>query len=201
MAIAAERQAGRSGDSQPRLERTRLGGIDLPMKQAVSAMSTLVYEAMQFARQIHRDQKRKYTNEPYSGHLAEVAGIVGAVTDNAEALATAWLHDTVEDQDVDLRIIAQRFGDKVAEGVEALSNVETGNRQEREAASRQRLHGAAPWIQTIKVADIISNSSAIAQHDPGYAPQYLAEKRAMLAVLDQADQRLIDIAVRQTGRA
>jgi GTP diphosphokinase / guanosine-3',5'-bis(diphosphate) 3'-diphosphatase len=167
----------------------------------VAAMTPLVYEAMQFARQVHRDQKRKYTNEPYSGHLAEVAGLVATVTDNAEALATAWLHDTVEDQHVDLRIIAQRFGEKVAEGVEALSDVETGNRQERQAVSRQRLHAAAPWIQTIKVADIISNSSAIALHDPGYAPKYLAEKRAMLAVLDQADQRLFDIAATETQQA
>lgn len=161
-------------------------------------MISLVYEAMQFARQVHKDQKRKYTNEPYSGHLAEVAGIVAAVTDKAEALATAWLHDSVEDQHVDLRIIAQRFGETVAEGVEALSDVETGNRQERETASRQRLHAAASWVQTIKVADIISNSSAIAEHDPNYAPKYLAEKRAMLAVLDQADQRLMEIAVRET---
>jgi GTP diphosphokinase / guanosine-3',5'-bis(diphosphate) 3'-diphosphatase len=170
------------------------------LSKKVAAMTPLVYEAMQFARQVHRDQKRKYTDQPYSSHLAEVAGIVGTVTDNAETLATAWLHDTVEDQHVDLRIIAQRFGEKVAEGVEALSDVETGNRKEREAASRQRLHAAAPWIQTIKVADIISNSSTVVLHDPGYAPKYLAEKRAMLAVLDQADQRLMDIAVTETGQ-
>jgi guanosine-3',5'-bis(diphosphate) 3'-pyrophosphohydrolase len=161
-------------------------------------MKPLVYEAMQFARQVHKDQKRKYTSEPYSIHLGEVAGIVGAVTDDPEALATAWLHDTVEDQNVDLREIAQRFGAQVAVGVEALSDIEHGNRKEREAAARRRMHDAAPWIQTIKVADIISNSSAITQHDPVYAQKYLAEKRAMLDVLDQADKRLMDIAVAQT---
>lgn len=162
-------------------------------------MKPLVYEAMQFARHAHKGQKRKYTEEPYSGHLAEVAGIVASVTDRPEALATAWLHDVVEDQDIDLRLIAQRFGATVAEGVEALSDVEKGNRQEREALSRERLHMAAPWIQTIKVADIISNTSSIAHHDPGYAPKYLAEKREMLAVLDQADKRLKTIAATQLG--
>jgi (p)ppGpp synthase/HD superfamily hydrolase len=162
-------------------------------------MTALVYEAMQFARQVHKDQKRKYTNEPYAIHLGEVAGIVGAVVESPQALATAWLHDAVEDQHVDLRVIAQRFGEQVAQGVEALSDVETGNRQAREAASRRRLHAAAPWIQTIKVADIISNSVSIALHDPGYAPEYLAEKRAMLAVLDQSDARLLEIAKAQTS--
>jgi GTP diphosphokinase / guanosine-3',5'-bis(diphosphate) 3'-diphosphatase len=162
-------------------------------------MKPLVYEAMQFARHAHKGQKRKYTEEPYSGHLAEVAGIVASVTDNPEALATAWLHDVVEDQGVDLRLIAQRFGTTVAEGVQALSDVETGNRQERQALSRRRLHGAPAWVQTIKVADIISNTSSIARHDPGYAAKYLAEKREMLAVLHQADKRLMEIAVTQTG--
>jgi guanosine-3',5'-bis(diphosphate) 3'-pyrophosphohydrolase len=163
-------------------------------------MSTkpFVYEAMAFARQIHKDQKRKYTNEPYSGHLAEVAGIVGSVTDSAEALATAWLHDVVEDQAVDIRLIEQKFGPETAEGVMALSDVEKGNREARESASRERLHAAKPWIQTIKVADIISNTSAIALHDPSFAPKYLAEKRAMLQVLDKADSKLMQIALDQT---
>jgi hypothetical protein len=68
------------------------------------ADDSLVYEAMKFTRQVHDGQTRKYTNEPYSGHLAEVAGIVSAMTDNPEAIATAWLHDTVEDQNIDLRV-------------------------------------------------------------------------------------------------
>lgn len=162
-------------------------------------MKDLVYEAMQFARHAHADQKRKYTSEPYSGHLAEVAGIVATVTDNAEALATAWLHDAVEDQHVDLRVIAQRFGPIVAEGVAALSDIEEEDHEKQQAASRERLQRAERWIQTIKVADIISNSSSIRVHDPEYAARYLAEKRAMLAVLDKADARLMEIARLQTA--
>lgn len=45
---------------------------------------TIGYEAMVFAREVHKDQKRKYTGNPYADHLAEVAGI--AVI--AAALAT-----------------------------------------------------------------------------------------------------------------
>lgn len=160
-------------------------------------MQDIVFEAMKFARETHKGQKRKYTDEPYFSHLSEVAGIAGSVTDNPEALATAWLHDTVEDQHVDIRVLAQRFGEKVAAGVVALSDVEAGNRAEREAASQRRLHAAAGWIQTIKVADIISNTGSIAGHDPGYARKYLAEKRAMLEVLDQANPRLRQLAFTQ----
>lgn len=162
-------------------------------------MQKLVFDAMKFAREVHKGQKRKYTEEPYFGHLSEVAGIAGSVTDNPEALATAWLHDTVEDQNVDIRILAQRFGDKVAAGVMALSDVEKGNSAEREAASRRRLHAAEDWVQTIKVADIISNTSAITSHDPGHA-KYLDEKRAMLDVLDKADPGLRELALAQLDK-
>jgi GTP diphosphokinase / guanosine-3',5'-bis(diphosphate) 3'-diphosphatase len=99
-------------------------------------MQDLIFEAMEFAPEVHREQKRKYTDEPYFGHLAEVAGLTNTAIRDSEALATAWLHDTVEDQDVDLRLIAARFDEKVAAGVHALSDVESGNRSEREAASR-----------------------------------------------------------------
>jgi (p)ppGpp synthase/HD superfamily hydrolase len=33
----------------------------------------LAYEAMMFAREVHKVQRRKYTNNPYADHLAEVA--------------------------------------------------------------------------------------------------------------------------------
>lgn len=39
----------------------------------------IAYEAMLFAREAHKTQRRKYTNNPYAEHLAEVAGIVATV--------------------------------------------------------------------------------------------------------------------------
>jgi len=40
---------------------------------------SLALDAMIFAREIHKDQKRKYTGQPYADHLAEVAGIAMSV--------------------------------------------------------------------------------------------------------------------------
>jgi (p)ppGpp synthase/HD superfamily hydrolase len=159
---------------------------------------TLAFEAMKFAREVHKDQRRKYTNNPYADHLAEVAGIVGTVTGFTEfsqtIIATAWLHDCVEDQEVVPAELARRFGPQVQAGVLALSDLEIGNRAERKAASRQRLARAPWWVQTIKVADLISNTSSIVQHDPKFAMVYLEEKRLLLDVLVNADPRLVDIA-------
>lgn len=155
------------------------------------------FDAMMFAREVHKDQRRKYTNNPYTDHLAEVAGIVAAVSNVDSDIAVAWLHDCMEDQGIEYRSLVNQFGLYVAEGVRLLSDMETGNRAERKAASRARLAGAAGWIQTIKVADLISNTSSIVMHDPKFAVTYLEEKRLLLDVLTDADPRLVAIARKQ----
>lgn len=161
---------------------------------------SIAFKAMMFAREAHKDQVRKYTANPYVDHLAEVAGIVATVVDGqhperADAMiAVAWLHDCVEDQDVSLEEIERRFGLFVAIGVSGLSDVEQGNRAERKRLSRERLAKCNGWIQTIKCADLISNTSSIVKHDPKFAVTYLEEKRLLLDVLTKADPRLLEIA-------
>lgn len=152
---------------------------------------------MMFAREKHKAQRRKYTNNPYADHLAEVAGIVATVDISAITIATAWLHDCREDQGVTAEEIEIRFGLQVAYGVAFLSDLETGTRAERKAASRARLADAPAWVQNIKCADLISNTSSIVEHDPKFAVLYLAEKRALLDVMTKADQRLLGLALSQ----
>lgn len=157
---------------------------------------SIAFKAMELARKMHADQKRKYTGNPYTDHLAEVAGIVAATfagglgAELETVIAVAWLHDCMEDQNVTLEQLTAEFGPFVAGGVEWLSDLETGNRAERKAASRARLAAAPGWVQTIKCADLISNTSSIVMHDPKFAVTYLAEKRALLEVLTKADPRL-----------
>lgn len=161
-------------------------------------MNDLAYKAMIFAREAHKDQRRKYTDEPYFLHLAEVAGIVATVDDGiGPAIEVAFLHDTVEDCGITRVQLQDRFGYVVAYGVWCLSDTETGNRKQRKALARERLHDVPGWIQTIKVADLMSNTSSIVRHDPKFAPVYLEEARLMLDVLTRADPRLLAIARQQ----
>lgn len=166
---------------------------------------SIAYEAMMFAREVHKDQRRKYTKNPYTDHLAEVAGIAMSVgwreptIHPDKFMAVCWLHDCVEDQGVELSDIEARFGFDVALGVSGLSDVETGNRAERKAASRARLALCSGWIQTIKCADLISNTSSIVMHDPKFAAVYLEEKRLLLDVLTKADPRLRALAYEQAA--
>lgn len=173
------------------------------------------FDAMRFARDAHAGQVRKYTGNPYADHLAEVAGITASVAGRITIdplmvdimISVAWLHDLIEDQrdPVDTgghfarEALRGDFNDAIAEGVWALSDLETGNRRERKASGRERLSRAPDWVQTIKVADLISNTSSIVKHDPTFAVVYLEEKRLLLDVLTKADPLLLDIARQQTG--
>lgn len=160
-------------------------------------MESTAFRAMIFARSVHDTQRRKYTNNPYTDHLAEVAGIVATVAPPAIAdlmVSVAWLHDCVGDQGVTVQSLRIAFGDAVADGVRLLSDLEKGNRAERKAMSRDRLANAPGWVQTIKCADIISNTSSIVMHDPKFAIVYLEEKRLLLDCLTAADSGLRSLA-------
>lgn len=172
---------------------------------------SIAYTAMMIAREAHKDQVRKYTGNPYTDHLAEVAGIVATAThfdgvSSAECLiATAWLHDVVEDCGYEERMLHEAIDpsmeaypwsdvDQIIRGVMWLSDLEEGNRATRKRLSRERLAAAPGWVQTIKCADLISNTSSIVKHDPDFAKVYLEEKRLLLDVMTKADRRLWNIA-------
>jgi hypothetical protein len=160
----------------------------------------LVDRAIDFARRVHRDQKRKYTNEPYFVHLKEVALLCAEHGADDITVAAAYLHDAIEDQPVTYADLVDEFGKQVADIVLDLTDTETvqggPNRAARKAIDRARLAGASSAAQTIKCADLISNTSTIVEYDKNFARVYLREKRATLEVLDRAELRLRERAWR-----
>lgn len=157
---------------------------------------TIVERARIFATAAHASaaQLRKYTGEPYIVHPCEVAGIVATVPHTQEMLAAAWLHDVVEDTGVTNEVIRAEFGDTVAELVGWLTDVsrpEQGNRAVRKAIDRAHSAMAPAQAQTVKLADLISNSRSIMQHDPEFARTYLQEKRLLLEVMNKGDATLM----------
>ena len=158
-----------------------------------------VIQATVFATAAHAavGQRRKYTNEPYIVHPLEVKQIVSTVTHDPDALAAALLHDVVEDTSVELGLIHNMFGREVGELVGWLTDVSQptdGNRAARKAIDRAHIAQAPALAQTIKLADLISNTRSIVQHDAKFALTYLPEKRELLRVLDRGDPVLLEQA-------
>jgi hypothetical protein len=52
-------------------------------------------------------------------------------------------------------------------------------------------------VQTVKVADMIDNTSTIVEYDPKFAKVYLKEKRLLLKELTSADPILLEQAQSQ----
>lgn len=156
----------------------------------------MVEKARVFATAAHAavGQKRKYTGEDYINHPIEVANILhqaGYRTD--EIQAAALLHDLQEDTHITNELIQKEFGTTVATLVEGLTDVskaEDGNRATRKAIDREHIAKQSSMCKTIKLADIISNSKNILEHDWEFARVYLKEKMALLRVLEDGDVRL-----------
>lgn len=146
--------------------------------------SDLVVRAHSFAIEAHGPQTRKYTGDPYVTHCGEVARMVAMVGLDEEAIAAAWLHDTLEDcPQVTVDILERAFNSRVTHMVLMLTDAAPDgvtNRAERKAADRARLAKAGFEIQTIKLADLIDNTTSITAHDPDFSVPYLREKRLLL---------------------
>ena len=167
-------------------------------------MMNTVERAKVFATAAHAavGQTRKYTGEPYVVHPIEVASLVESVGGTEAMVAAALLHDVLEDTGVTVDVLEEQFGSEVADLVLWLtdvSNPNDGNRSTRKALDRQHSAAAPAAAQTIKVADLISNTRSIVAHDPGFAKVYLEEKRLLLEVLTRADPTLLTMAREQVG--
>jgi (p)ppGpp synthase/HD superfamily hydrolase len=94
------------------------------------------------------------------------------------------------------------FGPEVAALVGWLTDVskpEDGNRAHRKAMDREHSAAAPAEAQTVKLADLISNSKSIVTHDPAFARTYLEEKRLMLEVMTKGDPSLMAEARKYIG--
>lgn len=158
-------------------------------------MSNTTYKAKLFAEAAHKavGQVRKYTNAPYIVHPIEVAEIVRSVRHTDAMIAAAYLHDVLEDTKVTEQELRAEFGDEITDLVVWLTDVSTkddGPRAVRKALDRAHLSLAPAEAQTVKIADLISNTKTIVKFDPEFAKTYLNEKLAMLEVLTKGDPTL-----------
>lgn len=162
----------------------------------MTAADDLVARARRYATSAHQriSHQRKYTKQPYEVHLKSVAALVASVTDDAEAVAAAWLHDTVEDTPATIEDIREEFGERIASLVAELTDVSRpsdGNRAARKAIDRVHLGAASPRAKTVKLADLVDNCRDICRHDPRFARVFLAEMAELLEVLREGDERLM----------
>ena len=132
--------------------------------------SDRLISALALAAELHRDQRRKGTAIPYLGHLLIVAGTVIDHGGDEDTAIAALLHDAVEDQGgtPTLRLIAERFGDRVASIVSEVTETEVQPKppwKERKLAYLDHVSRMSREALLIASADKLHNARAtLADH-------------------------------------
>ncbi len=122
----------------------------------------LLNRAYVFSMQAHGTQQRA-SGDPYFSHPLEVAGILTDMKMDSTTIATALLHDTVEDTLASLEDIQKQFGPNVArlvDGVTKLSRIEFQTDQAKQAENFRKLILAMSEdirVLLIKLADRLHN--------------------------------------------
>lgn len=126
------------------------------------ADENLINRAYVFSMQAHGSQKRA-SGDPYYSHPIEVAGILTDLHLDDVTIATAILHDTIEDTVATHEEIEAKFGANVArlvDGVTKLSKIEAQTESQRAAENlRKFLLAMSDDIRVllVKLADRLHN--------------------------------------------
>ena len=136
---------------------------------------SLIERAYQKAEQSHEGQLRQ-SGEPYFTHCVTVAHILADMRLDAEAIAAALLHDTLEDTSITSDELRNEFGQTVAslvDGVSKLTNLpisDTSRRNQREQEYIRKMMlamGDDVRVVLVKLADRLHNMRTL-----GYMPPH-----------------------------
>lgn len=114
----------------------------------------LVEKAKKFAILAHKEQLRKDGKTPYIEHPKAVVNLLKRIgLTNENILASAWLHDVIEDCGISKETLKKEFNSEVSRIVSALTRDTTRKRY------LERIKNSDYSVQIIKLADTINNCS------------------------------------------
>ncbi len=122
----------------------------------------LIQKAYEFAKKAHEGQQR-LSGDEYLTHLVGVADILAELHMDSVTIASALLHDIIEDTPVTLDVLKTEFGEEIANLVDGVTKISTRKFQDasiRQAEStRKMLVAMAKDVRVIliKLADRTHN--------------------------------------------
>jgi (p)ppGpp synthase/HD superfamily hydrolase len=124
--------------------------------------SAVVRDAYDLLVSKHAGQRQRVNGRPYVEHPVLVATDVSRAGFDPEIVAAALLHDIVEDSDVSIDDVQERFGRRVSVLVEAMTDdVEIEPYERRKALHREQVVAAGPEAAAIFAADKLNNVRAL----------------------------------------
>ena len=132
---------------------------------------TIIDQAVEYARQKHKDQIRK-DGSPYIIHPLAVAEIVAEMGLDVDAILGALLHDCIEDTDASFDEIQKLFGKTTAELVEGVTKLTRANfssSEEQQMENLRKMFMAMSKdirVVLIKIADRLHNMRTMQYQTP-----------------------------------
>lgn len=132
-------------------------------------MSTLIEKAKAYATEAHKNhtESDKYKT-PYIFHLQRVSAMVALSGGSEEEIASAWLHDTIEDTGTTLEDIEREFGSNIAGIVNGLTDLPEWDNlsvMDKKLAQAERISKESESVRRIKLADQISGGELDARNE------------------------------------
>ena len=120
-----------------------------------------IEEAIEVAAEAHQGQYRKGTSTPYITHPYAVGLILMEAGCTESVIIAGILHDTVEDTELTLDFIRERFGDYIANIVDGCSENKALRWRARKTERIEALRTASPEVCTVTCADKLHNLRTI----------------------------------------
>ena len=120
-----------------------------------------IEEAIEVAAEAHQGQYRKGTDTPYITHPYAVGLILMEAGYSDAVIIAGILHDTVEDTDLTLEYIRERFGDAIANIVDGCSENKALRWRARKTERIEALRTASLEICIVTCADKLHNLRTI----------------------------------------
>ena len=124
-------------EEEKRCAEKRYAELIKNIRTHMTADTNLLGDAFNFAMEKHKCRRRK-GGAPYITHPLEVAHFCANMKRENEVIAAALLHDVVEDEKVTLNEITAKFGRKVGNLVEAVTDLDA-SLEEYEAIGKKDL--------------------------------------------------------------
>ena len=140
-------------------------------KYMPGANMELIEQAIRYAEDKHKDQKRK-DGSPYIIHPLAVAEVVVEMGLDLDAILGALLHDCIEDTDASFDDIAKKFGRTTAElveGVTKLTRADFSSTEEAQMENLRKMFMAMSKdirVVLIKIADRLHNMRTMQYQTP-----------------------------------
>ena len=143
-------------------ERTIEDVIQMAKSHNRKSDSKLIKSAYDYAVANHGDQKRK-SGEPYIIHPIQVAYILADLGLDDETICAALMHDLVEDTEVTIKDISEKFSPEIAEmvnGVTKLGKINYISQEEQQVENYRKMFlamGKDIRVILIKLSDRLHN--------------------------------------------